>query len=172
MPKKKKIQEGPEEAPQNDMIFPEVGAAQGAAANQMPEVQGTANQIPEDVAELIRSTVKVLIAQRKIYGLSTTLTSIVKAVVKALGVYVDGIDKAAIRDFIRSEVSKMGYPVITARVDYGGVKFEAETVVLYKNFEEIVDVIRAGRAEALRPIIVHDGIDPIFDKMANEKAHA
>ncbi len=175
MPKKKKVQtqEGPAEAPLNDTVFPTgAGAAQGAAAaNQMPEVQGAANQIPEDVAELIRSTLRVLIAQRRLYGLSTTLTSIVKAVAKALGPYVDGINKAVIRDFIRSEVSKMGYPVIMARVDYGGVKFEAETVVLYRNFEEIVDIIRTGRAESLKPIIIHDGIDPIFDKMAKDKAH-
>ncbi len=173
MPKKKKNQteEGPVEAPVNDTVFSTgAGAAQGAAANQVPEVQGAANQIPEEVAELIRSTLRVLIAQRRLYGLSTTLTSIVRAVAKALGPYVDGINKAVIRDFIRSEVSKMGYPVIMARIEYAGVRYEAETVVLYRNFQEVVNIIRTGRAESLKPVIAHDGIDPIFDKMAKDKA--
>ncbi len=167
MPKKKKnqTQEGPEEAPVNE-VFSEAGAAQGAAADQ------TKDQIPADVVELIRATLKLVIAQRKLYGLSTTLTSLTRAVIKALDKYVDGISKAAVRDFIRSEVVAMGYPVVEAKIDYMGVNYIAETVLLYRNFEEIVDVIRTGRAETLRPVIAHDGIDPIFDKMANEKAHA
>jgi len=113
----------------------------------------------------------VAIAQRKVYGLSTTLTSLTKTVVKALDKYVDGIPTGVIRDFIKREVTAMGYPVIEAKVDYTGVPFKAETVLLYRNFEEIVDMIKAGRMETLKPVIVGDGIDPIFDKMVKSGAH-
>jgi len=162
--KKSQTQEGPIEAPVNNPVSTEAGAAQGAAA---------ANQvsIPDDVAELIRATLKVAIAQRKVYGLSTTLTSLTKTVVKALDKYVDGIPTGVIRDFIKREVTAMGYPVIEAKVDYTGVPFKAETVLLYRNFEEIVDMIKAGRMETLKPVIVGDGIDPIFDKMVKSGAH-
>ena len=169
MPKKKKnqTQEGPAEAPVKDTVFPEtggeMGAAQGAAA-----ANAVTNQIPADVAELIRSTLKVLIAQRKLYALSTTLTSLTKAVVKGLEKYVDGIDEAAIRDFIKSELEAWGYVIIQARVNYLGARYIAETVMLYKSFEDIVDMIRAGRVDdAIKPVITRDGIDPMFDKLAN-----
>jgi hypothetical protein len=163
MTKKKKNRnpEGPVEAPVNETVFPEAGAAQGAAVNQ------TVDQIPNDVAELITATLKVLIAQRRIYGLSTTLTALTKAVTKALEPYLGGISKGALRDFIRSEVQKMGYPIITARVNYTGVPYEAETVILYRNFEEIVDMIRLARSESLKVAITTDGIDPMYDKLAN-----
>jgi hypothetical protein len=166
MAKKKKtqIQEGLE-APQKDTVFPETGAAQGAAA-------ATQVTIPDDVAELIRATLKVAIAQRKIYGLSTTLTSLTKTVARALEKYIDGIPTATLRDFIKREVTAMGYPVIEARVGYTGVPFIAETVILYRNYEEIVDMIRTGRAETLKPVITGDGIDPIYDKMVKTGSNA
>jgi len=41
-------------------------------------------------------------------------------------------------------------------------------VFLYRSFEEIVDVVRNGRAETLKPVIILDGIDPMFDKLASE----
>jgi hypothetical protein len=162
MPKKKKnqTQEGPAEAPVNDTVFPEVGAAQGAAAADR-------TTIPDDVAELIRATLKVLIAQRKLFGLSTTLTSLTKAVIKALDAYTKGIHVGAIREFVRREVEAMGYRVIEAKVNYLGAPFVAETVVLYRNFDEVVDVIKAGRADQLRVAIATDGIDPLFDKSAH-----
>jgi hypothetical protein len=164
MPKKKKNNnEGPAEAPVNEAVFPEAGAAQGAAA-----ANAVTNQIPADVAELIRSTLKVLVAQRKLYALSTTLTSLTKAVVKGLEKYVDGIDEAAIRGFIKRELEAWGYVIIQARVNYLGARYIAETVMLYKSFEDIVDMIRAGRVDdAIKPVVARDGIDPMFDKLAN-----
>jgi hypothetical protein len=164
MAKKKKNQttEGPVEAPANQTVFTEAGAAQGAAA----AIQ-TADQIPSEVAELVTSTLKVLIAQRRLYGLSTTLSSITKAVVKALDAYVRDISLGALRDFIRAELEKMGYKIIAAKVNYMGVMYQADTVLLYRNFEDIVDVVRNGRGDTLRVTITTDGIDPLFDKLAN-----
>jgi hypothetical protein len=162
MGKKKKNQnsEGPIEALSNQTVFTEAGAAQGAAA----AIQ-TVDQIPGEVAELITSTLKVLIAQRRLYGLSTTLTSITKAVVKALDAYVSDISREALRDFIRAEVEKMGYKIITAKVNYMGLIYQAETVLLYRNFDEIIDVVRAARGDSLKVVITTDGIDPMFDKL-------
>jgi hypothetical protein len=164
MGKKKKNQnsEGPVEAPANQTVFSETGAAQGAAA----AIQ-TVDQIPSEVAELIRATLKVLIAQRRLHGLSTTLTSITKAVAKALDAYVSGISREALRDFIRAEVEKMGYRIITAKVNYMGVIYQAETVLLYRDFNEIIDVVRAARGDSLKVVIITDGVDPLFDKLAN-----
>jgi hypothetical protein len=165
MPKKKdkQTQEGPAEAPVSGTVFPEAGAAQGAAA----AIQ-TADQIPSDVAELITATLKVAIAQRRLVGLSTTLSSLTKVVSRALGAYVDGISTAAIRDFIRREVVSMGYKIIEAKVNYLGVTYLADTVLLYRNFDEIVDIIKAGRGESFKTVITTDGIDPLFDKLAKE----
>jgi hypothetical protein len=159
--KKNQTQEGPV-APVNekDTVFPEAGAAQGAAG------AGETNQISAEVAELITATIKVLIAQRKVFGLSTTLTSLTRAVAKALEPYVNGISKDALRDFIRSEVQKMGYPIVVARVSYTGVPYEAETVILYRNFDEVVDAIRSGRNDSLKVAITAEGIDTKYDKPA------
>jgi uncharacterized membrane protein len=159
MPKKKnaQTQEGLE-APVKDTVFPETGAAQGAAA---------ADQIPSDVAELITATLKVVIAQRKLVGLSTTLSSLTKAVSRALGAYVDGISTAAIREYVKREAEKMGYKIITAKVNYLGVMYLADTVLLYRNFDEIVDIIKSWRGESFKTVIVTDGIDPLYDKPAD-----
>jgi hypothetical protein len=164
MGKKKKNPnpEGPVEAPANQTVFSEAGAAQGAAV----AIQ-TADQIPSEVAELVTSTLKVLVAQRRLYGLSTTLTSITKAIVKALDAYVRDISLGALRDYVRAELEKMGYKIITAKVNYMGVMFQADTVILYRNFEEMVDMVRTGRGDTLRVVITTDGIDPLFDKMVN-----
>jgi len=165
MPKKKNVQtqEGLE-APVKDTVFSEAGAAQGAAA----AIQ-TADQIPSEIAELITATLKVVIAQRRLVGLSTTLSSLVKAVSRALGTYIDGISTAAIREFIRREVEKMGHKIITARVNYMGVMYLADTVLLYKDFDEIAHAIKAGRGESLKTVIVTDGIDPLYDKLADSR---
>jgi len=160
--KKDRAQEGPVEAPVKDAVFSEAGAAQGAAAADKVT-------IPGDVAELVRATLKVAMAQRKLYGLSTTLTSLTRSVAKALDKYLDGIPTAALREFVKREVEAMGYLVIEAKVNYNGVPYKADTVLLYRNFEEIVDSIRSGRAETFKPVITLDGIDPMFDKLASEK---
>jgi hypothetical protein len=168
MPKKKKnqTQEGLE-APVNETVFPEMGGEMGAAQGAAAAIQ-TVDQIPNEVAELIRATLKVLIAQRRLYGLATTVSSLAKAVSNALGAYVDGISKSVIRDFIKREVEQMGFKIIEAKVNYLGVKYVAETVMLYKNFDEIVDIIKAGRVDdAIKLVITRDGIDPMFDKLAN-----
>jgi hypothetical protein len=163
MPKKKKNNhEGPTEAPVNGAVFPEAGAAQGAAA----AIQ-TADQIPSEIAELITATLKVVIAQRKLVGLSTTLSSLTKAVSRALGAYLDGISTAAIREYVKREAEKMGYKIVTAKVNYMGVMYLAETVLLYRNFDEIVDIIKSWRGECFKTVIVTDGIDPLHDKPAD-----
>jgi len=159
--KKDRAQEGLE-APVKDTVFSETGAAQGAAAADKAT-------IPGDVAELVRATLRVAMAQRKLYGLSTTLTSLARAVAKALDKYLDGIPMGVLREFIKREVEAMGYLVIEAKVSYNGVPYKAETVFLYRSFEEIVDSIRSGRAETFKPVITLDGIDPMFDKLASEK---
>jgi len=156
--KKSQTQEGLE-APQKDTVFPEAGAAQGAASQV---------KIPDDVAELVRATLKVAMAQRKVYGISTTLTSLVRAVAKALDKYIDGIPMAVLREFIKREVEAMGYLVTEAKVNYNGVPYMADTVILYRSFDEIVDMIRHGRVETFKPVITLDGIDPMFDKLASE----
>jgi len=161
MPKKKNVQtqEGLE-APAKDTVFPETSAAQGAAA---------ADQIPSEIAELITATLKVVIAQRKLVGLSTTLSSLTKAVSKALDAYLDGISTAAVREFIKREAEKMGYKIITAKVNYLGVMYLADTVLLYRDFDEIVDIIKAGRGESFKTVITSEGIDPIYDKLADSR---
>jgi len=162
MPKKKKNNnEGPAEAPVNETVFPETGAAQGAAA----AIQ-TVDQIPSEVAELIRATLKVLIAQRRLYGLATTVSSLARAVSKALDTYIDGIPRSVIRDFIKREVEQMGFKIIEAKVNYTGVMYVAEAVMLYRNFDEIVDIIKGGRADSVKLVITTDGIDPMYDKLA------
>jgi hypothetical protein len=164
MPKKKKDQtEGPE-APVNDTVFLE-GAAQGAADQQVAaDQQAGQTTLPEDVAELVRATLKVAIAQRKLYALATTLTSLTRVIARALGGYINGIPTSVLRDFIRREIQTMGYPIIYARVSYAGVRYTPETVVLYRNFDEIVESIRSGRVDSLKAVVVADGIDPIYDK--------
>jgi hypothetical protein len=159
MPKKKnaQTQEGLE-AQVKDTVFSEAGAAQGAASQV---------KIPDEVAELFRATIKVAMAQRKVYGISTTLTSLARAVAKALDKYVDGIPMAVLREFIKREVAAWGYLVTEAKVSYNGVPYIAETVFLYRSFDEIVEMIRNGRAETFKPVITLDGIDPMFDKSAS-----
>jgi hypothetical protein len=169
MPKKKKnqTQEGLE-APVKDTVFPETGGEMGAAQGAAAAIQ-TVDQIPNEVAELIRATLKVLIAQRRLYGLATTVSSLTRAVVKALDAYLDGIPTAAVRDFIKREAEKMGYKIITAKVNYQGVMYLADTVLLYRNFDEIVDVIKAGRGESFKTVITTEGIDPLYDKLADSR---
>jgi hypothetical protein len=163
MAKKKKVQnqEGPAEAPVKDNVFSEVGAAQGAAAANQ-----TQNQIPQDVRELIRSTLSVIIAQRRTYALAATLTSIVRAVNKALERYLKFIPRDAVRDFIKEELVASGYPVFRGLVEYGNAYFRADVVMLYKDYQEIIEMVKAGRTSGLiRSVIVADGIDPGYDEM-------
>jgi hypothetical protein len=163
MPKKKKDQtEGPAEAQVNN-VFPEVGAAQGAAASSQ-----TAS-LPPDVAELVRSTLRVVIAQRRTYGLAATLTSIVNSVNKALERYLKRVPKYALRGFIRDELTAMGYPVFEAVVEYGYASFRADVVMLYRDYQEVVDMVKAGRTSSLiRSVIVADGIDPAYDRQIGD----
>jgi len=165
MPKKKNVQtqEGLE-APVKDTVFPETGAAQGAAA-----ADAALNQIQENTAELIRATLKVLIAQRRLHGLATTVSSLTRAVVKALDAYLDGIPTAAVREFIKREIEKMGYKIITAKVNHLGVMYLADTVLLYKDFDEILDIIKTGRVESFKTAITTEGIDPMYDKLADSR---
>jgi septum formation topological specificity factor MinE len=166
--KKTRTQEGPE-APVDSNVFPEVGAAQGAGQATTPDM------IPSDVAELIRATLTVIVAQRRTYGLATTITSLTRAITKALPKYVNGIPTSALREFIKRELEGMGYRIVTAVVEYSGVKVESEVVLLYKDFEELVEMVKAGRLESLTPVITRDGPDPLYDKLVREakkEAHA
>jgi translation initiation factor IF-2 len=174
MPKKKKNQtEGPEEAPVNSgVVFSaEPGAAQGAAAAE--QVQGkAAEQVQEDVAELIRSTLKVIIAQRKTYGLATTLTSLNRAVVKALENYLKFVPKTAVREYIKRVLIAEGYAVVEAVVEYGGMLYRAEVVMLYRNYDEIVEMVKADRMNKLiKPLVLTDGIDPLYDEQIKGRAY-
>jgi hypothetical protein len=163
MAKKKKNQtrEGPAEAPTKEALFTEAGAAQGAAAANQ-----TQNQMPQDVRELIRSTLTVIIAQRKTYALAATLTSIVRAVSKSLDRYLKFIPKDAVRNFIKEELMASGYPVFKGLVEYGNTYYRADVVMLYKDYQEIIEMVKAGRTSGLiRSVIVADGIDPGYDEM-------
>ena len=170
MPKKKKNQTEGLEAPANH-TFSEPAAAQekGAAASGQTASQA---QLPVDVQELIRTTLKVVVAQRRTYGLATTLTSLTRAVNKALENYLKHVPKYAVREFIKSELEAAGYPVFTAVVDYNGTPYEAQVAMLYKNFDEIVEMVKAGRVSSLiRSLILADGIDPAYDKRIDGQAH-
>jgi hypothetical protein len=179
--KKNQTQTGPVEAPIKESVFSEPTAAEGAAVgNQQTEVANqqtvsqtvsrtvvsqAQSQIPMDVAELIRSTLKVLIAQRRTYALASTLTSLTRAVEKALERYVKRVPKTTLREFIRSELAAMGHTIVTATIEYAGDLYNVEIVMLYRNYDELVEMIRHGRVSAMiKPLITTDGLDPAFDK--------
>jgi hypothetical protein len=164
MAKKKKNQEGLE-APANDGVFPEADAARGAAQQETAKQEAFQTAIPSEVAELIKATLTVVLAQRKLSGLATTVTSLTRVIYKALGRYVERISASAVREFVKKELENAGYRIITAKVEYMGVRYEAETVILYRSFEELIDMVKDGKLDSLRAVIINDGIDPIHDKM-------
>jgi hypothetical protein len=175
MPKKKVTQtEGPAEAPVNQG-FSEVGAAQEAvvaASGQTAQTTANQTQIPADVQELIRSTLSVVMAQRKTYGLATTLTSLTRAVNKALDNYLRLVPKYAVRELVKNQLAASGYTVVTAVVEYGGALYQAEVVILYKDYHELVEMVKAGRLSGLiKPLILTEGIDPLYDQRIKESAY-
>jgi DNA-binding protein Fis len=176
MPKKKKDQtEGPE-APVNQ-TFSEPAAAQAAAdqtsANQAisqdaapaaASQEAAQLQIPPDLVELIQSTLTVVVAQRKTHGIAVTLTSLVNMVKKTLERYVKRVPTHAIREFVKSQLLAMGYPIIDALVEYKGDIYRAEVVILYRNFEEVVDMVKKGRMNAFMKSLVSNEVNPLYDK--------
>ncbi len=192
MPKKKKQTEGPEEAPVNQ-TFSEPAADQAAATDQtrvvnqaisqdaapaagqtaapsqaatQPQSQ-TQSQIPPDLAELIKSTLAVIIAQRRTHALAATLTSLTNAVVEALKRYLRFVPKSVVREYVRSQLVAMGYTVVPAVVDHGGALYQAEVVVLFKNYEEFVDMVKNARMSSMIKPLIKD-VDPLFDKKLKE----
>jgi DNA-binding protein Fis len=179
MGKKKKNQtQGPTEAPVNQNVFSEGAAAQGAAATTVSQTNATnaaqvQSQIPPDVAELIRSSLRVIVAQRKTSGLAITLTALTKAVKKGLENYLRRVPGSVVREFIRNELASMGYPIFVATIESGGELFQAEVVMLFKNYDEIVEMIKAGRMNTLLRALSSSEVDPLYDKMLSKaRAHA
>jgi hypothetical protein len=180
MAKKKKNQTQGPEAPVNQNVFSEGAAAQGTAApnkttsqTNATQTQSQQSQIPPDVAELVRSSLRVIVAQRRASGLAITLTALTVAVKKSLENYLKRTPTSAIREFIRSELVSMGYPIFTATIESRGELFQAEVVMLYRDFNEIVEMIKAGRMNTLLRSLVSTEVDPLYDKMIKTaKAHA
>ena len=176
MPKKKKEQtEGPE-APVNQ-TFSEPAPAQAAAQtvnqaisqNAAPaaatkEAAQPQSQIPPDLVELIQSTLAVVVAQRKTHGLAITLTALVNNVKKTLERYVKRVPTHVIREFVKSQLLAMGYPIIEALVEYKGDTYRAEVVILYRNFDEIVDMVKKGRMNGTMKPLVSNEVNPLYDK--------
>ncbi len=112
----------------------------------------------------------MIIAQRRTHALATTLTSLTNAVVEALKRYLRFVPKSVVREYVRSQLVVMGYTVVPAVVDYGGVPYQAEVVVLFKNYEELVEAVKAGRLSSIiKPLVLTNGIDPIYDERINER---
>jgi DNA-binding protein Fis len=177
MPKKKKDQtEGPE-APVNQTFSEPAAAADQTSANQAisqnaapaaattsQEVAQPQSQIPPDLVELIQSTLTVVVAQRKTHGIAVTLTSLVNMVKKTLERYLKRVPTYTIREFVKSQLLAMGYPIIDALVEYKGDVYNAEVVILYRNFEEVVDMVKKGRMNTIMKSLVSNEVNPLYDK--------
>ena len=158
---------------QQEAINP--AASQSAASALDVTAVTTARQdqprIPPDLAELIKSTLTVIVAQRKTNGLAITLTALVKAVRKTLENYVKRVPTPDIREFIKNELVAMGYLITDALIEHKGELYRAEVVVLYKNFDELVDMIKKGRVNGIIRPLVSNEVDALYDKMIKGRHH-
>ena len=171
MPKKKKDQtEGPVNQTFSD---PAAAAAQtvnqaisqnAAPAAATKEAAQPQSQIPPDLVELIQSTLTVVVAQRKTHGIAVTLTSLVNMVKKILEKYVKRVPTYTIRESVKSQLLAMRYPIVEALVEYKGDTYRAEVVILYRNFEEVVDMVKKGRLNAIMKPLVSNEVNPLYDK--------
>jgi len=175
MPKKKKNQTEGLEAPANQ-TFSEPAADQTSGVNQAisqgaspaaatQEAAQPWSQIPPDLVGLIQSTLTVVVAQRRTHGLAITLTAMVNIVRKTLEKYVKRVPTHAIREFVKSQLLAMGYPIIDALVEYRGETYRAEVVMLYRSFEEVVDMVKKGRMNAFMKPLVSNEVNSLYDKM-------
>ncbi|MFZ8809516.1 MAG: hypothetical protein ACO2PN_15605 [Pyrobaculum sp.] len=128
-------------------------------------------QIPPDLAELIKSTLTVIVAQRKTHGLAITLTSLTNAVKKNLEKYLKHTPTSAVREFIRSELAAMGYQIVDALVEHKGDLYRAEVVMLYKNFDELVDMVKKGRVNNFMKSLISNEVAPPYDKIVKGRHH-
>jgi hypothetical protein len=174
--KKNRTQEGTVEGSVNQTVFSEPAAVQGAVASN--QTTGGANavqvhgQIPPDVAELIKSSLRVIVAQRRTVGLAITLTALTKAVKKSLENYLKRVPTSELRELIRNELAAMGCQIFTATIESKGELYQAEVVMLYRDFNEIVEMIKAGRMNNLLRSLVSNEVDPLYDKMVTKgRAH-
>jgi hypothetical protein len=165
MGKKKKNQVPEGEVQVNQNVFSNEAAAQGAAATTVTQVQ---SQIPADVQQLIRDALRVIIAQKKTSGLAITLTALVKAVKKSLENYLRRTPTSEIRDFIRNELVAMGYPIFVATIENNRELYQAEIVMLYRDYNEIVEMIKAGRMNNLLRTLASAEVDALYDKLASK----
>ena len=170
MGKKKKNQTPEGEVQVNQNVFSNEAAAQGAAATTVNQTNATQpqSQIPADVAELMRTTLKVIIAQKKTSGLAITLAALVRTMRKNLENYLKRIPSSVIRDFIRNELVAMGYPIFVATIESGGELYQAEIVMLYRDYNEIVEMIRAGRMNSMLRTLASNEVDPLHDKLVSK----
>jgi hypothetical protein len=171
MGKKKKNQTPEGEVQVNQNVFSNAAAAQGAAATTVnpTNTAQAQSQIPADVQQLIRDALRVVVAQKKASGFAITLTALVRAVKKNLENYLKRTPTSAIREFIRNELVAMGYPLFVAEIENSGELYNAEIVMLYRDYNEIVEMIRAGRTKALLRTLVSNEVDPIYDKLTSKR---
>jgi hypothetical protein len=169
MSKKEKSQNQgpPAEAPEKQTFSDPPAVAQAAAVNQQAASQTGGQtvshpQMPVDMQELIRATLISIIAQKRTSALAATLTSLVRAVEKALKRYVK--HTPALREFVRNELVSAGYTIADTTVDYGGDLYNVEIVVLYRSFDEIVEAIKTGRMSRLLRPLASNEVDPLYDK--------
>jgi hypothetical protein len=131
---------------------------------ELPEKKPTEiREIPEETKELIRSLLKVLIAQRRVTAFSMTLTSLTQLTAMTLASYLRDIPDSVIREHVKKEVEAMGYRVLLAQVHHNRI-YQAEIVLLHRSFDELVDLITSGRMHGLIHAIWFTEIDPQYDK--------
>jgi hypothetical protein len=170
--KKNQTQEG---VPANQNVFSGPAAAQAAASSQTANQTNQANAarvLPPDVAELVRSSLMVIVAQRRASGLAITLTAVVKFVRKSLESYLKRTPTVELREFVRNELVASGFPIFVATIESGGELYQAEVVMLYRNFDEIVSMIKSGHMNTMLRSLVSSDVDPLYDKMVTKgRAH-
>jgi DNA-binding LacI/PurR family transcriptional regulator len=121
-------------------------------------------EIPEETKELIRSLLKVLIAQRRVAAFSVNLTSLTQLTVKAIASYLTDIPDSVIREHVKKEIEAMGYKVLLAQVRDNNKIYQMEIVLLHRSFDELVDLITSGRMHGLVHAVWFTEIDPKYDK--------
>jgi len=132
---------------------------------ELPEKKPTEiREMPEETKELIRSLLKVLIAQRRVAAFSMTLTSLTQLTAKTLASYLTDIPDSVIREHVKKEVEAMGYKVLHAQVHNNNRIYQAEIVLLHRSFDELADLITSGRMHGLVHAVWFTEIDPQYDK--------
>jgi hypothetical protein len=76
-----------------------------------------------------------------------------------------------IREFIKNELVAMGYLITDALIEHKGELYRAEVVVLYKNFDELVDMIKKGRVNGIIRPLVSNEVDSLYDEIVKGRRH-